>query len=116
GGPRGRPAPGAAVNAPPLVPNAEPSEAASIAEFVRRASFEATRPSDAELDALTAVAAPGTRIYISALASRPAAEQVPLAVRLRDRGFEPGPPLGARHFVGHDARHDPLHPLTRGSP
>ena len=98
----------AAVNAPPLVPNAEPSEAASIAEFVRRASFEATRPSDAELDALTAVAAPGTRIYISALASRPAAEQVPLAVRLRARGFEPVPHLAARNFAGHAALDDHL--------
>src|SRR5207302_6972308 len=60
----------AATTAPPLVPSAEPSEAARIAEFVRRASFEATRPSDSELDALQFAAAPGTRIYLSALASR----------------------------------------------
>ncbi len=93
----------AATTAPPLVPSAEPSEAARIAEFVRRASFEATRPSDGELDALASAAAPGTRIYISALASRPLAEQIAVAARLRARGFEPVPHLAARNFADHAA-------------
>src|SRR5262249_22468721 len=51
---------------PPLVPPAEPTEAARIAEFVRTASFEATRPSDAEIAAFAAVAAPTTPVYVSA--------------------------------------------------
>ena len=43
--------------APPLVPTAEPNEATHIADFVRLASFEATRPSDAEIAAFAAAAA-----------------------------------------------------------
>jgi methylenetetrahydrofolate reductase (NADPH) len=88
-----------AMAAPPLVPTAEPSEAARIADFVRAASFEATRPSDAELDALAAVAAPGTPVYVSAPPSRPATEQIAIATRLRARGFEPVPHLAARNFA-----------------
>jgi methylenetetrahydrofolate reductase (NADPH) len=83
---------------PPLVPPAEPAEPARIAEFVRTASLEATRPSDADLDALAAVAAPGTRIYVSALPARPADEQIAIARRLNARGLEPVPHLAARNF------------------
>src|SRR6202023_379137 len=36
----------APMAAPPLVPTAEPNEAARIADFTRTASFETTRPSD----------------------------------------------------------------------
>jgi len=57
-------------SAPPLVPPAEPIEGARIADFVRSASFEATHPSDAELDALAAAATPGTHVYVSAIPAR----------------------------------------------
>jgi methylenetetrahydrofolate reductase (NADH) len=90
----------AAMTAPPLVPTAEPNEAARIADLVRTASFEATRPRDAELYALAAAAAPGAAIYVSALPGRPPQEQIALARRLRGRGFEPVPHLAARNFVG----------------
>jgi methylenetetrahydrofolate reductase (NADPH) len=85
--------------APPLVPTAEPGEAARIAELVRRASFETTRPTDAEIDALTAAAAPGTAVYVSALPSRPPEQQIAVAKRLWARGFEPVPHLAARNFA-----------------
>jgi methylenetetrahydrofolate reductase (NADH) len=85
--------------APPLVPPAEPSEAARIADFVRLASFEATRPSEAELDGFAATAAPGTRVYVSALPARPPEEQIAIARRLHARGFEPVPHLAARNFA-----------------
>ncbi len=90
-------------SAPPLVPPAEPIEAARIAEFVRSASFEATHPSDAELDALAAAAPGGARIYVSAVPSRPAEEQIAVARRLRARGFEPVPHLAARNFASAEA-------------
>jgi methylenetetrahydrofolate reductase (NADH) len=94
--------PAALRSAPPLVP-AEPSETARLAAFVRPASFEATRASDAELDALAAAAPRDARIYVSAVPSRPADEQIAIARRLRARGFEPVPHLAARNFASADA-------------
>jgi len=88
------------VAAPPLVPPAEPAESVRIAEFVHAASFEATRPSDADLDALGAAVPSGTRIYVSALPARPVDEQIAIARRLHARGFEPVPHLAARSFAG----------------
>jgi methylenetetrahydrofolate reductase (NADPH) len=82
------------------VPHAEPGEAARIAEFVRAATFEATRPSDQEIEALAAVAAPATPIYVSAIPSRPPEQQIEVARRLHARGFEPVPHLAARNFAG----------------
>jgi len=97
-----------ATAAPPLVPSAEPAETARIAEFARRASFEATRPSAAELDGLFAAATPGTHVYIGAPAWRPPAEQIAIAARLRARGFEPVPHLAARNFADPAALDDHL--------
>jgi methylenetetrahydrofolate reductase (NADPH) len=87
------------MTAPSLVPHAEPAEAVRISDFARAASFEATRPSDADLDALAAAAPAGARIYVSALPGRPAAEQIAIARRLRAYGFEPVPHLAARNFA-----------------
>lgn len=88
----------AVTHAPPLVPPAEPTEGARIAEFVRAASFEATHPSDAEIAAFAAVAAPATPVYVSAVPSRSPAEQIVVARRLHARGFEPVPHVAARNF------------------
>src|SRR5262249_48098247 len=68
--------------APPLVPATTPSETAQIADLVRLASFEATRPSAAEIDALAAAAVRGAPVYVSAVAARPLNEQVVVARRL----------------------------------
>lgn len=92
-----------AMSAPPLVPPAEPSEVVRIADFLCAASFEATRPSDAELDALAATAPRGTSIYVSATPARPAEEQIAVAIRLHARGFKPVPHLAARNFASADA-------------
>jgi methylenetetrahydrofolate reductase (NADPH) len=86
--------------APPIVPTAAPNETAQVADFVRLASFEATRPSEAEIDALATAAAPGTAIYVSAVPARPPREQIAIAKRLHARGFEPVPHLAARNFAG----------------
>jgi methylenetetrahydrofolate reductase (NADPH) len=99
-----------AVAAASPVPTGEPSEAARIGDLARRASFEATRPSDAEIDALAAAAALGTPVYVSAVPARPLNEQVATARRLAARGFEPVPHVAARNFAstieldGHLAR------------
>src|SRR5215472_4494995 len=100
------------VAAPPLVPPAEPAESVRIAEFVHAASFEATRPSDADLDALGAAVPSGTRIYVSALPARPVDEQIAIARRLHARGFEPVPHLAARSFAGQMALDHYLARLT----
>ena len=41
---------------------------------------------------------PGTHVYVSAIRSRPADEQIDIAVRLRALGLEPIPHLAARDF------------------
>jgi methylenetetrahydrofolate reductase (NADPH) len=102
----------AVTHAPSLVPPAEPGEAARIAEFLRAASFEATRPSDAEIGALAAVAAPATAVYVSALPARPPQEQIAIAKRLAARGFEPVPHLAARNFASTIALDDYLSRLV----
>jgi len=89
----------AVTHAPPLVPPAEPTETARIAAFVHAASFEATRPSDAEIDAFAAAAVPGTPVYVSAVPTRPPEEQIATARRLHARGFEPVPHVAARNFA-----------------
>ena len=98
----------AVTHAPPLVPPAEPSEGARIAEFVRAASFEATHPSDAEIAAFAAAAVPATPVYVSAVPSRPPAEQIAVARRLHARGFEPVPHVAARNFASAVALDDYL--------
>jgi len=100
------------VDAPPLVPPAGPAESVRIAEFVHAASFEATRASDADLDALGAAVPSGTRIYVSALPARPVDEQIAIARRLHARGFEPVPHLAARSFAGQMALDHYLARLT----
>jgi methylenetetrahydrofolate reductase (NADPH) len=96
----------AVTQAPSLVPPAGPGEAARIAELVRTTSLEATRPSEAEIDALAAAAAPATPIYVSAVPSRPPAEQIAIARRLHARGFEPVPHVAARNFASATALDD----------
>ena len=78
---------------------------ARIAGFMAGFSIEATRPSDADIAAL-AVLAPGTRVYLSAVPGRPAAEALSAAVRLRAKGFEPVPHVAVRNFATREALDD----------
>jgi methylenetetrahydrofolate reductase (NADPH) len=70
---------------------------ARIASFMMDFSIEATRPSDADIAALSALPR-GTQIYVSAVPNRPAEESVSAAARLRAAGFEPVPHVAARNF------------------
>ena len=78
-------------------PRTDPAHA--IATFVRDFSLEATRPSAQEVAALAEIAPAGTRVYVSAVPTRPAQESIEAAIRLRDAGFEPVPHLAVRDFA-----------------
>jgi methylenetetrahydrofolate reductase (NADPH) len=79
-----------------------PDAVAPIADFMRRFSCEATRPSADDIADLAEIAPAGTRIYLSALASRPLSEVIEAAVLLRQAGFEPVPHLAVRNFASAD--------------
>jgi methylenetetrahydrofolate reductase (NADPH) len=88
------------------VPHCAPPDLVSrIAASMAGFSLEATRPSDADIAALS-VLARGTRIYVSAVPSRPASESVDAAIRLRRAGFEPVPHVAARNFATAEALDD----------
>ena len=74
-------------------------ETASIVDFTRGFTLEATRPSQADVAALAEIADPGTKVYVSAVPTRPIEESIEAAVRLRTAGFEPVPHLAVRNFA-----------------
>ncbi len=67
---------------------------ALMAEF----SVEATRPSAADIAGLSALKR-GTRVYLSAVPSRPANETIDNAIRVRAAGLEPVPHVAVRNFA-----------------
>jgi methylenetetrahydrofolate reductase (NADPH) len=75
------------------------AEIASIADFTRGFTLEATRPSAADVAALAETARPGTQVYVSAVPTRPVEESIEAALRLKTAGFEPVPHLAARNFA-----------------
>ena len=67
----------------PATPSQDRADAiAAIADFMRGFSFEATRPSADEVAALAAIVPAGTRVYVSAVPTRPAQEAIEAAMRL----------------------------------
>jgi methylenetetrahydrofolate reductase (NADPH) len=74
-------------------------------------SIEATRPSAADIAAL-AVLEPGTRVYLSAIPTRPADESVATAVQVRAAGLEPVPHVAVRNFASEGALDDFLAQLN----
>jgi methylenetetrahydrofolate reductase (NADPH) len=71
----------------------------AIADFVRGFSLEATRPTADEVAALAGIADAGTKVYVSAVATRPPQEVVESAIRLRSGGFNPVPHVAVRMFA-----------------
>jgi methylenetetrahydrofolate reductase (NADPH) len=71
----------------------------AIVDFARSFSLEATRPSAEDVAVLAAVARPGTRVYVSAVPTRPLQDAIEAAARLRAAGFEPVPHLAVRNFA-----------------
>jgi methylenetetrahydrofolate reductase (NADPH) len=79
-----------------LARRGEPERA--IADFVRGFSLEATRPSLADVTALAAAVPSGTRIYLSAVPTRPPHDALEPAIRLAAAGLEPVPHVAVRMF------------------
>jgi methylenetetrahydrofolate reductase (NADH) len=71
----------------------------SIAEFAQGFSIEATRPTTDEIAVLGVLAPPGTRVYVSAVPTRPPQEVIDSAIRLRAGGFNPVPHIAVRAFA-----------------
>jgi methylenetetrahydrofolate reductase (NADPH) len=86
----------------PTASQRRPDEVAPIADFMRGFSCEATRPSADDIADLAGIAPAGTRVYLSALASRPLNEAVEAAILLRQAAFEPVPHLAVRNFASAD--------------
>lgn len=82
--------------------NAPPATVADIQAFMRGCTFEATRPSAADVEALKSALAPGTHIYLTMLPHRPLPELVASAQAIRNAGLEPVPHISVRHFESLD--------------
>lgn len=80
--------------------------------FARHFSIEATRPGAAEIAALASVLAPGTRVYLSAVARMANAELVAAAAALRKAGLEPVAHIAARRIVSAERLGELLKGLT----
>jgi methylenetetrahydrofolate reductase (NADPH) len=94
------------------VPNQAPlGPVERIAAFMAGFSIEATRPSAADIAAL-AVLKRGTRVYLSAVPSRPADESVAAAIQMRAAGLEPVPHVAVRNFASEGALDDFLAQLN----
>jgi len=78
--------------------SAQSSPQQCIAAFMARASFETTRPTLGDIEALRAGIAPKTPIYVSAVPAHPLALQIDTATSLAAAGFEPVPHIAARRF------------------
>jgi methylenetetrahydrofolate reductase (NADPH) len=91
----------------PIPTNRRPAAIERIVAFAAGFSLEATRPSDADIDALSTLKR-GTRIYLSAIPNRPIDESIGRAVRLRAAGLEPVPHIAVRNFPSVEAFDDVL--------
>jgi methylenetetrahydrofolate reductase (NADPH) len=71
-----------------------------IAAFFAAPSFETTRLAEEDVAALATAVPAGTRVYVSAIPSRPPDAQLAIARRLRAAGHEPVPHVAVRAFAG----------------
>ncbi len=93
-----------------MVDNA-PQTAPGLGNVAQRFSLEATRPSADEIARLADTVPAGTMVYVTAVASQSAAEQVRSAARLRRAGLEPVAHIAARRLGSLDRMHDLLKAL-----
>src|SRR5262245_54295812 len=71
----------------------------AIADFVCGFSLEATRPTADDVAVLAESAQAGTRVYLSAVPTRPPQEIVESAIRLHAKGFKAVPHVAVRMFA-----------------
>jgi len=94
---------GVAMLAPRAPADAASDTIAAVTAFMRAGSLEATRPNGDDIAAPKRAVPAGTRIYLSALLTRPQEEVVAQAAGLRAAGLEPVPHLAVRNFASADA-------------
>jgi methylenetetrahydrofolate reductase (NADPH) len=81
-----------------LAKSTQSSAQQCVVAFTARASFEATRPTPGDIEALRTCIAAKTPIYVSAVPAHPLAMQIDTATSLAAAGFEPVPHIAARRF------------------
>jgi len=91
-----------------MMVDAAPNTAPGPRNVAQGFSLEATRPSADEVARLADTVPPGTMIYVTAVPSQSAPEQIQSVARLRRAGLEPVAHIAARRLAGLDQMHDLL--------
>ncbi|SDR42462.1 methylenetetrahydrofolate reductase (NADPH) [Rhizobiales bacterium GAS191] len=97
---------------PPQAQDTVPTQAqdivSQIVAFMQRASMEATRPTPADAEMLSAVLPHGTDIFLSAVPRRPRGEVIAAARAIRTAGLNPVPHIAARAYPSLEAAREHL--------
>lgn len=83
-------------------PRFESDTVDGICAFLSDFSVEVTRPKLADLEAIRNTAGAGTRVYISAIPTRPSTELIEQSVMTRQCGLEPIPHIAVRNYTSRD--------------
>ena len=73
-----------------------------ICAFLTDFSLEVTRPKLADLEAIRDSAGPGTRVYVSAIPTRPSDELIGQSAMARQCGLDPVPHIAVRNYASRD--------------
>jgi methylenetetrahydrofolate reductase (NADPH) len=83
-------------------PRFESDTVDGICAFLSDFSVEVTRPKLADLEAIRDSAGAGTRVYVSAIPTRPSADLVEQSAMARKCGLEPIPHIAIRNYTSRD--------------
>ena len=83
-------------------PRFESDTVDDIRAFLSDFSVEVTRPKLADLEAIRDSAGAGTRVYVSAIPTRPSSELVEQSAMARQCGLEPIPHIAVRNYTSRD--------------
>jgi methylenetetrahydrofolate reductase (NADPH) len=83
-------------------PRFESDTVDGICAFLSDFSVEVTRPKLSDLEAIRDTAGAGTRVYVSAIPTRPSAELVEQSAMARKCGLEPIPHIAVRNYTSRD--------------
>ena len=83
-------------------PRFESDTVDGIRAFLSDFSVEVTRPKLADLEAIRDSAGAGTRVYVSAIPTRPSSELVEQSAMARQCGLEPIPHIAVRNYTSRD--------------
>ena len=83
-------------------PRFESDTVDGICAFLSDFSVEVTRPKFADLEAIRDTAGAGTRVYVSAIPTRPSTELIEQSAMARKCGLEPIPHIAVRNYTSRD--------------